>query len=125
MNFRYRLLDVIPTGVATGADDGYAILDDLINPAGVYSALHAAREAQGADLLVSIYPNPTSDYITIDTEESQGGTYKILNQAGKLFSSGSFESGEKLELPNLANGLYVVSIEAEGRTSFQKLIVRK
>ncbi len=59
VNFRYRLLSINATGVATGAKDGSTVLGELVDSSGPYAALHALRDAQGADL-VHLFIDSTS-----------------------------------------------------------------
>ncbi|WP_417601982.1 T9SS type A sorting domain-containing protein [Owenweeksia hongkongensis] len=97
---------------------------------GVYKQAIPAKsisinELSKASESVKLYPNPATDNITITLKDASGGTYKILDQGGKLLGSGSFENGEKLVLPNLADGLYIISIEGSNNTYVKKLKIGK
>ena len=59
VNFRYRLVGTLATGVTSGTDDAYAIIDDLDDPTGPYAALHTLRENTGADLVHLIVQGAT------------------------------------------------------------------
>ncbi|WP_417612670.1 T9SS type A sorting domain-containing protein [Owenweeksia hongkongensis] len=74
---------------------------------------------------VKLYPNPATDNITIALKDASGGTYKLLDQGGKVLVSGDFENGKKLELPNLSEGLYFINILGGEEKYLQKLIIKK
>jgi hypothetical protein len=70
----------------------------------------------------SIYPNPSSNYITIENNNVQlNSTYFILNSIGQLVLSGQL-TGEltTVDISGLSNGIYLVQIETDsGRVSKQ------
>ena len=79
----------------------------------------------------TIYPNPTSDYITIRTPESFKGasTVRILDQSGRLlftenFTDNELNKGVQLSNIELSFGIYIVSLTGDNYTKSQKLIVR-
>ena len=68
---------------------------------------------------VSIYPNPSSNYINIQNIE---GEYSIINLIGNTISKGTLRNN-KIDISNFSNGVYIVKISNQKNnylTSFIK-----
>jgi transforming growth factor-beta-induced protein len=68
---------------------------------------------------VSIYPNPSSNYINIQNIE---GEYSIINMIGNTISKGTLRNN-KIDISNFSNGVYIVKISNQKNnylTSFIK-----
>lgn len=79
----------------------------------------------------TIYPNPTTDYISLKTAELQSGmfTLRILDQTGQQiftaeYSDWELTQGIKLANLKMASGVYIVSLKGNDYAKSQKLIVR-
>lgn len=60
---------------------------------------------------VSVFPNPTSQFITIKIENVKGETYQLFDINGKVVSTGRLTSASsKVDLSGLANGTFILSI---------------
>lgn len=62
---------------------------------------------------ISIYPNPTSDIVTVDFPEKTEGTMYVYNNLGKLISATRVEYNAKkvtVDLRNHATGVYTMLI---------------
>ena len=57
-----------------------------------------------------MYPNPASDFITIDSKEN--GNYVILDVMGALVAEGNV-SKNKISISSLNNGTYFVKFSTE------------
>jgi hypothetical protein len=55
---------------------------------------------------VSIYPNPSSNYINIQNIE---GEYSIVNMIGNTISKGTLNNN-KIDISNFSNGVYIIKI---------------
>lgn len=100
---------------------GLANLDLIYLPAGVQSA--NCLITSNLDILkeeaLAIYPNPFSEYITIQMFESF--EYELLNQTGQLIIKG--QSDEPLKTgTNLENGLYLLKVSTGTKTQWLKII---
>lgn len=62
------------------------------------------------NLTVSMYPNPASDFITIDSKEN--GNYVILDIMGAIVAEG-YVSNNKVSISSLNNGTYFVKFSTE------------
>ncbi|MDR1739943.1 MAG: leucine-rich repeat domain-containing protein [Bacteroidales bacterium] len=66
---------------------------------------------------ISLYPNPTSDFITVSADCE---TVSVYNMQGKLLVRAN---GNKVDMRSLPNGTYVVEVKAEnGKVSTTKVI---
>jgi len=77
--------------------------------------------------LISIYPNPATENVTLEvSEELLGATYRITDLLGKQINSGLFERNSvSLALDNYTKGIYFVSIYNDGiLLNTKKLIIR-
>jgi uncharacterized membrane protein affecting hemolysin expression len=89
----------------------HTVRQGFIQPAQLKRMLEASN---AADLLVSVYPNPTTDKITIAFEELVTGKVilSIYDQMGKLVMEENRESEFELtySLANLSAGNYFVKV---------------
>ncbi len=69
----------------------------------------------------SIYPNPAADEVYIQTHwlEAEGEIFNIMGQKMMVFK------GNKIEIKNLPNGLYIVKIQHQGKVFQYKLLIQK
>lgn len=71
-------------------------------------------------LLVTVYPNPTNEFVYIQYEGAFN--YQLTSANGDLVLNGTSVNKETLDMDQLANGVYFVKITAEGKSSTVKLI---
>lgn len=76
---------------------------------------------------LSIYPNPTQDFINIDlNNESKGLSLKIVNSFGRLIEEKEIlKSVEHLSLLNYEKGIYLVSIIRKGEVILKQKIYKE
>ena len=68
---------------------------------------------------LNIYPNPSSNYIQI-SGLTKKVNYKLFNFLGKDINQGIISNNEKIDIQNLANGLYFLQINNEVTMKFIK-----
>lgn len=61
----------------------------------------------------SIYPNPSSNYLIIESNKAKNISYTISDILGKNRSSGILESNKKIDIQSLENGIYYLNIDTE------------
>jgi hypothetical protein len=76
-------------------------------------------ESSTKDLL-SIYPNPTSDFVVL--ELTGKFTYSLSDISGAIILNGSGTDLETISLNNLANGAYFISVKANDSINTVKVI---
>jgi len=74
---------------------------------------------------ISMYPNPVSDFFNLDVDAD--GEYKLFNIYGQLVLFGNISQGNnKLSFPSSAsNGVYFISVEVNGKTSKDKIVLSR
>ena len=73
----------------------------------------------------SMYPNPSTDFVTLELNNGKTGTVKIVDLVGNVVYSESIISTAKLNVSEFKNGIYFVTVESEGiKLSSRKLVIR-
>ena len=76
-------------------------------------------------VVVSVFPNPTTDVLSIISNDFSNGTYEVVNLVGKTVLHGTVSNG-KVDLNALPNGIYVLKlISNDGETGISKFQVSK
>jgi hypothetical protein len=74
---------------------------------------------------ILIYPNPSSDYISITNPESIDiSLIKIIDPVGKTIKTIS-SNFSKVDVSNLSNGIYMLNIETKEGENFIKNFIKK
>jgi hypothetical protein len=68
---------------------------------------------------IQIYPNPTSDFITIKTDHKID-SYTIYDVTGKKIMQ---TAENTIDLRSFTNGIYLLTFEFEGKTQTKKIIL--
>lgn len=72
---------------------------------------------------ISVYPNPTSNYVNINTLD--GANIKVYNIVGKVVKSVTTLSNDySMDVSDLSTGVYLVKLISEGKFATQKLIIK-
>jgi len=69
---------------------------------------------------VSVFPNPTNDYITISGLKS-GNLYSVFDIQGRQLLSSKFSTESTLDLRNFDSGLYLLSIQVGEKTITKRI----
>ena len=72
---------------------------------------------------MSLYPNPAIDFIKVDTELNQSMIYDVLSISGVKVTSGKIQNSV-IDISNLTNGLYIVTVSGEDFIYRQKIYKR-
>ncbi len=70
---------------------------------------------------ISVHPNPASEYI--DIISGQAADYRIYNLKGQILMSGSVEGKAQVKIKELEAGLYIITLESNGKSMSQTLII--
>ena len=85
--------------------------DDFIIREGVlqtFDDLTSSDEEIYAPLPLSIFPNPSSDYVVVDQTNRNEGVLSIYNSAGWLMKSMRYSSGNTVSIQDLYPGQYII-----------------
>lgn len=110
---------------------GYTNYEDIYDPqwseeegCQVVTSLNEIKE----NILVSIYPNPAQDFITVALGKDYSHTeVRISNNLGQtiIAYNSSLNSQNPIDISNLSDGVYFVTITVDDKTTTQKIIVKK
>ncbi|KGO93209.1 T9SS type A sorting domain-containing protein [Flavobacterium subsaxonicum] len=73
---------------------------------------------------IDVYPNPARDNINIKTHKNLK-SYEITSLLGQVFTKGSFQSGQSIDLGNLNTGVYLLSMYADDGSTISRKIVKE
>ena len=86
------------------------------------TAVEPSTKGQAA----TIYPNPVSDYLTVDLQGGEYQVMKIIDAEGRLISThdllGADDEPFRLNLSDLPGGLYLMTLSTATSTSTIKFI---
>lgn len=116
IKFRFEM----GTDGCNGVEGWY--LDELY----VYNCSTLAVEDVNKQNGISVFPNPTSGFITIqNTRNSDLKTVEIYNVAGQLIKNFKLNSGTNkasLDMSQLLNGTYILKVKSESENNTVKVI---
>lgn len=108
-------------------EDAASSPTDMPLPAGIFdSGSGTSVEDQKASVLLSIYPNPVSDMLTVSIENGLVNSgYELVNITGKVVKSGLFNKQvNKLDVSGLNPGMYFVKINSGIKVISESFIVK-
>jgi hypothetical protein len=77
---------------------------------------------------IELSPNPATDHITVQLNEVEGNTFsaRIINASGQLVENKTLEGKDnhQLNVSQLPNGLYILSVQGKRWQSVKKFIVQ-
>jgi len=76
----------------------------------------------------SLYPNPASDIVTLNSDNTNNAalTLNIYNVIGTLVKSEILkQNNRQINIGNLSNGVYMVTIKSKDLTENQRLIIQR
>ena len=89
-----------------------------------YERLVSNILTQEDKLDLSIFPNPTSDYLRIDSKKLETSNIRIFNLLGQLILElKEVNLPQSIDVRNFEKGIYVLEIEVSGSAVSKKIIV--
>ncbi len=89
--------------------------------AAVQASFTISVEESQANSIWKVYPNPANDFLMIDGELTGNEIISIYSVDGKEMMHFN-SSGNSLDVSMLANGVYILKIEAEGRVGVFRVV---
>src|SRR5574344_1646385 len=80
--------------------------------------ISSVEEAKGINLTVSVYPNPTTDYLTLSVADYDISklSYQLFDMNGRILETKRIESNEtKIEMISYLPAIYFVKVIAENK----------
>ncbi len=78
-------------------------------------ALAAGVEESTSAMAVRVYPNPATDYVTVNLSIDGEATLTLSDLNGKIISTGVYTAGMvQLDVQDLSNGTYLVQVTTAG-----------
>jgi alpha-amylase len=122
--------ETVPSTCATNANRTVAVSGDVVLPVVCYSScaacLGTSVKEQGASAEISVYPNPSTDKVTVSFKEnSQSRELKLIDLTGKTVRSYTNVSDDSfsIEKNDLSSGVYFLQVSSSNAaTRFHKLI---
>lgn len=74
---------------------------------------------------VSVFPNPTNGLLNIKMEDNAVVNYQIFNINGQLVQKGILKSVQQIDVKDLTNGFYTISIKQKNKVYQAKFVVDK
>jgi hypothetical protein len=72
----------------------------------------------------SLYPNPTSDYITIETKVNESSKYSLIHSTGKEMLTGYVNNNERIDISSLDRGIYFLNIQNSLGSEVIKTVIK-
>lgn len=77
-------------------------------------------------LIVSLFPNPANEYLTIQSSQEMDVDFEIIDATGKVAITDRLKGKEKnISTLELSNGVYILSINAENTQTQYRFIIAK
>ena len=106
----------------TGADV-YTGLWSSLTELRVFGEDPNSNENEIADSRVSIFPNPATSIVTIQTEENYN-TVAVYDQSGRMVLQRKANTSGTLDISQLSSGVYLLKLEGDDKSYISKLIKR-
>lgn len=77
---------------------------------------------------LSIYPNPSNGILNIQFEKSfKNGDIRVTDMTGRTVYSNklTYASTQQINLSNLSNGVYIISLELDNENISKKIVIKK
>jgi hypothetical protein len=85
----------------------------------------AGVEEETAAVAMSVYPNPTTDYIRVVNGSETEVTVVILDQSGRMLAQTEVKSGtQQISFTDFANGTYFVKGSSNGKQVFAEKVLK-
>ncbi len=79
--------------------------------------------------IIKVHPNPTVDYVNLQSSSKTGtGSYQIISIEGDILinqSNVDFSKENEINMVEYANGIYLLTIKADGQPLQQFKIIKK
>lgn len=113
-------------GWSDGRVDNPRVDENVSSDIQVQALFEVSTGIQNAQTITrAIYPNPTSDVLTIELKEAEKYTYRLYQATGQLSQSGFLnQSVSQLDLKALAPALYILILQDEQGQQYHYQVIK-
>ena len=115
---RFQKIDLIMETGKTTPESGTLWVDMV---GFTHTELSASENIGKQDSKFTVYPNPASEYVIIETERN--ATITLLDITGKIILKEKSLGKRELNISDLKNGIYLIQSNTEHHSTIKKLIV--
>lgn len=111
----YKLIFTYWAGTGSGS---FALNKELVSLASVDNIIEDNE-------IVSLYPNPANEIVTIKIDDNSFiGTVNITDMSGRIVSTSHIDYNKTIDISELTDGLYMVTIFNDNYKETKKLIIK-
>lgn len=90
----------------------------------IFLAFESKAQGFENEVVISVFPNPTYDYLTIDTGDIEEQKQVVIRDiSGKLmYESYDFNTSEIIDLTTFCQGIYSVEIYLKNKKIVEKIV---
>jgi hemin uptake protein HemP len=89
---------------------------DVVVPANSVTLSRAPMSLSEGEVITRVFPNPASDWLTIESNQSNIETFELYNTKGQKVESGELIGGENtIDVSHLPKGQYIIRIGASAK----------
>jgi len=79
---------------------------------------------QQDEISFNLYPNPATDFINVEVENTKLFSYKITDLNGRQILDGTTQNKGVINVQSLSKGTYLLQIQTENRMGVKRLIIK-
>ncbi len=118
-SFKFPVLTVNTTAITTPT----AAFNSKNTTVSINNDVFAGINEYTIDNLVTVYPNPSTDYVTVSFNNNESSEIEIYNQLGQVLIREKVSAyGKKIDISNLNSGVYFLRATVGNKTAIKKLI---
>ena len=119
-------IEILPNSVISSGSTFLAQINPCEGCSSSQSRNNAYKKDDREGAQLQLYPNPSSDYIKIDTPGTSINSITVVSLDGKtVFSGQNLPEGFVLDVTGYIKGIYAAAIEtSDGKTYNEKIVVR-
>jgi hypothetical protein len=109
----------------SSAGCGYYFVDDVcVSTDSIFAGTWTSTTEKKLELPMRVYPNPASDLISINgIDHANVDRIIIMNNVGQVIWTKQ-NIADKVDISTIPNGIYLFQILSDGKTYFDKIIIR-
>ncbi len=90
-----------------------------------YTPTTSVKEVEEMDAIISMYPVPVRDYLTVQLKADKEYTLAVYNLEGKVLLQKKINTTTQVDMSSYAYGVYIVGLSDNSGNGFMKRIVKQ